>query len=216
VLATVALGVGGWWARGPAGAGDPGRYAALLGARGIPAGWDASPWTATRAADAPLAPRARAVRVGARITDLEAAAAARDAAGTRQAAADVAALLGSLPAAGPAASLYDEVRRRAGEPAGALAPVLARGRGSAARLAGEDGVALGAWAEAARLAAARRDAAFFRSRETRAALDRAARAGALPGEARAAVERLRRAGGGEPDWPALQRDATALLAAAAR
>ena len=215
VLAAVAVGVGGWWTRGPAGAGDPGRYAALLRQPGLPAGWDAAPWTATRAVDGPLAPRARAVRIGARITDLEAAAAARDAGGTRQAAADVAALLDSLPAAGPAASVYDEVGRRAGEPAAALEPVLERGRRSAARLAGEDGVALGAWAEAARLAAARRDAAFFHARATRKALERAARIGVVPPSGDAALVRLRSVSGA-PDWAALQRDATELLAATGR
>jgi len=216
VLAAVALGIGGWWARGAADAGDPGRYAALLRRPGVPAEWDAAPWAATRAVDGPLDPRARAVRLGARITDLQASAAARDAAGTRQAAADVAALLDSLPAAGAAAAVYDEVGRRAGEPAAALEPVLERGRRTAARLAGEDGVALGAWAEAARLAAARRDAAFFRSRDTRAALDRAAPSGAVPPAARAALDRLRSASAGEPDWTALQRDAAELLAAAGR
>jgi hypothetical protein len=210
-LAAVALGVGTWAARGGRDADDPGRYAALRGGTGVPAGWDAAPWTAVRAADAPLDPRVRAVRVGARLTDLQAAAAARDVAGTRQAAADVQALLAPLPAAGPAAAVYGEVRRRAGEPAAALEPALARGRRSAARLAGEEGVALGAWAEAARLAAARHDAAFFRARATRQALARAGRLD-LPA-ARAALDRLR-AISDPPDWASLQRDATALLAAA--
>ena len=214
-LAAVALGIGGWWARGGTGPGDPGRYAARLEARGIPTGWNGSPWAATRAADAPLAPRARAVRLGARLTDLEVAAAVGDAASTRRAAAEAATRRGALPAAGPASSVYAEVRGRAGEPAAALAPLLARGRRTAARLAGEEGVALGAWAEAARLAAARHDAAFFRARESRAALGRAARMDVLPAEARAAVGRLQDVGEAS-DWAAVERDATALLAAAAR
>jgi hypothetical protein len=72
-------------------------------------------------------------------------------------------------------------------------------------------VALGAWAEAARLAAARHDAAFFRARATRQALARAGRLD-LPA-ARAALDRLR-AISDPPDWASLLRGATALLAAA--
>ncbi|HEV7591175.1 MAG TPA: hypothetical protein VGO40_23895, partial [Longimicrobium sp.] len=77
-LAAVAVGVAAWGiGRRGAVSDDPGRYAALLARPGLPAGWDAAPWTAARAAGEALAPRARAVRVGARITDLETAAAAR-------------------------------------------------------------------------------------------------------------------------------------------
>ena len=213
----VALGVAGWGlTRGRAGDDDPGRYAALLERPGVPAGWDAAPWTAARAPGETLDPRARAVRIGARITDLEAAAAAGDSLAARQAAADVGALLGALPAAGPAGSVYDEIRRRAGEPPDALAPVRERGRRTAARLAGEDGVALGAWAEAARLAAGQRDADFFQARATRRVLEDAARDEALPADARAAAEAVRAAlaASGAPDWGALEREAARILASA--
>ena len=216
-LAAVAVGVTAWGlVRGRGGDDDPGRYAALLGRPGLPAGWDAAPWTAARAPDETLDPRARAVRVGARITDLEAAAAARDSLAARQAAADVGALLGALPAAGPATSVYDELRRRAGEPATALAPLRERGRRTAARLAGEDGVALGAWAEAARLAASRREEGFFRTRATRDALERAAGDAALPPPALEAAKRIRAALAASiaPDWGAMEREATRMLAAA--
>lgn len=213
-VAAVAIGVTAWGlSRRGADSGDPGRYAASLARPGLPAGWDAAPWTAVRAPDATLDPRTRAVRLGARLTDLQAAAEAGDAVGTGQAAADVRVLLDPLPAAGPAVAIYREVEGRAGESADALEPVLARGRQSAARLAGEEAVALGAWAEAARLAAARRDAAFFRARATRDALDRATRIDGLPTPAREALGRLR-ASSDPPDWAVLQRDATALLAAA--
>lgn len=216
-LAAVAVGMTAWGVtRGGAGSDDPGRYAALLARPGLPAGWNATPWTAARAPDEALDPRARAVRIGARITDLEAAAAARDSLSVRQAAADVGALLGALPAAGPAASVYEEVGRRAGEPPAALAPVRERGRRTAARLAGEDGVALGAWAEAARLAAARRDAGFFRARATHRTLERAARDRALPAGARAGADAVRAAlaAPGAPDWGTLEREAARILASA--
>ncbi|HEV2148119.1 MAG TPA: hypothetical protein VGR37_12010, partial [Longimicrobiaceae bacterium] len=71
-------------------------------------------------------------------------------------------------------------------------------------------VELGAWAEAARIAAARRDAEFFRPRESRAVLGRA---GELPEPAGAALERIRRAveGDGAPEWNSLERGISDLL-----
>jgi hypothetical protein len=216
VLAAVAIGVGTWRMMGRgAGAEDVGAYAAALHGAGVPAGWDPSPWTATRGTGETLAPRARGVRLGARLTDLDASASARDSAAVRQAAADVAAILADLPASGPAASVYSEIGRRAGEPPSSLAPLLARGRRSVARLAGDDAVRLGAWAEAARLAAVARDAAFFRAKPTRDELDRASLLPDLPPSAAAALGRLSaEARAGVPEWPALQSDATELLAAA--
>jgi hypothetical protein len=130
----------------------------------------------------------------------------------------VGALLAALPASGPATAVYDELARRAGEPSAALAPLRERGRRTAARLAGEEGVALGAWAEAARLAAVRRDAGFFRARATRRALERIGREPALPPETRVAVERIRAAfaASAPPDWPSLEREATHILASTGR
>jgi hypothetical protein len=77
-------------------------------------------------------------------------------------------------------------------------------------------VALGAWAEAARLAAGERDAGFFRARATREALERAARDQALPADARAGVERVRAAlaASAAPDWGTLEREAARILASA--
>jgi len=211
-LAAVAVGVTALaLARGRGADDDPGRYAALLARPGLPAGWNGAPWTAARAAGETMQPRARAVRIGARLTDLEAAATAQDSPAARQAAADVAALLEPLPAAGPATAVYAELGRRAGEPAAGRE----RGRRTAARLAGADAVALGAWAEAARLAAARRDDAFFRARPTRRAVAHAAEDASLPADARAAAQRIRAAlAAGAPDWGALEAGASRLLAAA--
>ncbi|HEU4562466.1 MAG TPA: hypothetical protein VFS20_31840, partial [Longimicrobium sp.] len=106
--------------------------------------------------------------------------------------------------------------RRAGEPAAALAPLRERGRRTAARLAGENGVAVGAWAEAARLAAARRDAGFFRARASRRALERARRDPALPPAARAALQRLGAALHlpPPPDWGVVERETARILAEA--
>jgi hypothetical protein len=217
-VAAVAIGAAAWGlSRRPDDA-DPGRYAALLSRPGLPAGWNAEPWTAARAPDETLDPRARAVRVGARITALESASAAGDAAAARRAAGDVGALLDPLPAAGPASALYAELGRRAGEPPAATRALRERGRRTAARLAGEEGVGLGAWAEAARLAAARRDADFFRARATRGAMERAAGDPALAPSARAGVERIRAAlaAPAGPDWGAVEREAARILADAGR
>jgi hypothetical protein len=64
---------------------------------------------------------------------------------------------------------------------------------------------LGAWTEAARLAAVRHDAAFFRDRQTRSTLDRLALRTAADPPARAAVERVRLvlAEADPPRWDAL-------------
>jgi hypothetical protein len=66
---------------------------------------------------------------------------------------------------------------------------------------------LGAWLEAARVAASRHDAAFFRSRATGRVLERST--AIVDPEERAAMERVRNAVASEPspDWAAL---ATAL------
>lgn len=198
---------------------DPGRYVALLEAEGagLPAGWDRTPWAVTRGPGDPLTPEARAVRLGVRLTELELAARAGDPAAAALAG-EIVALLEEVRGAGPVAAIYGEVRRRAGEPAETLKPLLEQGRKAVAQVAGEEMVALGAWAEAARVAAARRDAEFFRSRESREMLGRA---GGLPGvgePARAAVGRIRAAleGGGAMDWNAVEQGATELLRVLAR
>jgi len=172
VMAAPAL----WWRARPAGedgvvAGAT-SYAALLApdARGggLPAGWNGTPWRTTRGAGDPLTPEARAVRIGARLTDLELAAAARDSATVRVIAAEVAALLDEVQVGGAAAVTYRALATSLVDRA-----ALAGARRDAALVAGEEAVALGMWLEAARVAAARRDAAFFRTRESRAALARA-------------------------------------------
>lgn len=181
---------------------DPGRFAMLLEAEGagLPAAWDARPWSVTRGPGDPLTPEARAVRLGVRLTDLEVAVRGGDPR-VPELAAEIGALLEDVPAAGPVAAVYREVGRRSGESPERLEPLLEQGRVAVARAAGEDYVRLGAWAEAARIAAARRDEEFFRSRETRAVLDWAVDLPGLPEPARAALERIREAIGGGDGSP---------------
>lgn len=75
---------------------------------------------------------------------------------------------------------------------------------------------LGAWAEAARIAAAGRDTGFFSARASRDALRRAAGLEGAPAAA-AAAKRIQAllAAGSEPDWAQLLDAATALLGALA-
>ncbi|HEY0153709.1 MAG TPA: hypothetical protein VGB92_16995 [Longimicrobium sp.] len=207
VLAGIALAP--WlWTRFAADRGD----LVTVEANALPSGWDASPWGATRGAGDPLTPEARAVRLGARLVDVELAVRGRDPA-TAQLATETAMLLEGIPGAVPAASIYREVARRAGEPAERLDPLLDRGREVVPQIAGEEGVKLGAWFESARIAAAARDDGFFASQATRSQLERMARDSSLDPSARDGVERIRAAtvSSGDADWRSVQREATALL-----
>ena len=193
---------------------DPGRFPALLESRdaGLPTGWDRSPWRTTRGPGDPLTPEARAVRVGAHLTDLEVAIGSGDPR-VPQLAAEIEALLSGVPAGGMVTSDYRAIGRRAGETQEQLKPLLERGRTAAAALLGEEVVALGAWAEAGRIAAARRDARFFRTGETRAILDQGRDMADLPEPARALIERIRftTERDGTPEWDLLGRELTGLL-----
>lgn len=195
---------------------DPGRFPALLESRdaGLPAGWDRSPWRTTRGPGDPLTPEARAVRLGALMTDLEVAVRGRDPR-TGEIARKIVALLDGIPGAGFASETYRKVGSRSGEPPEQLLPLVDSGR-EAVRLIEVERVQfvrLGAWAETARIAAARRDAAFFRKRETRAVLDRADEAPDFPEPGRAAVRQVRRTieRDGAPEWERLDLQLAELL-----
>jgi hypothetical protein len=194
---------------------DPGQFVALLETEraGLPPGWNDRPWSTTRGAADPLTPRARAVRVGARLTDLELAVNAGDSAATALLAAEIAALLEDVPASGPLAALYRDVGRRAGQSPDQLNSLLEQGRDWVAQLLGEDYVSLGAWAEAARVAAARRDTEFFRSRTTAAALDRATSISTSGPAVVTSTGRIQAAikAEGALDWGALEAELTKFL-----
>ncbi len=171
VAAAVALAPLAWSRMQPAGLQEPGALAERLAATGtaLPTDWDPSPWGSTRSATDAMTPRARAIRIGARLVELELALRGQDpaAAGT---AAQVATLLGELRGAGPAVSRFRQIQERAGAPWPELEPLMEEAS-DAADLAGEDDVRLGAWLQAARIAAGRRDAGFFGTRAAEAALD---------------------------------------------
>ncbi|MGH7517281.1 MAG: hypothetical protein ACREOC_07405 [Gemmatimonadales bacterium] len=195
---------------------DAGRFIAPLVEDGTPllAGWDERPWTTVRGGDAPepLTPAARAARAGALSVDLEIAVWSRDTMAARLAT-ELALLLGGLPAGAPVGTMYRVVAQRAGAPPEELQPLLERARVAASKLTEPDAFQLAAWAEAARIAAARRNAEFFRTRESRSVLDWASGLATLPEAARPVVERLRSelSVGGVPDWRALDHALTELL-----
>ena len=208
------------WTRLRAPAGDPAAYAGLLHDRdaGLPTAWDGRPWSTTRAAGDPLTAEARAARIGARLVDFTLAVQTRD---TRagELASEIAGLLDEVPAGGVAAAVYRELSARLdATPEARLHSLLAQGREAVTALPAAEIMALGAWAESARIAAARRDVAFFGTRESRAALDRAATHPHVPTPARGVAVRLRSAlrdggRGGAPDWPTLTAGLTDLLGA---
>jgi hypothetical protein len=210
VVAAVALAPLAWNRMQPAGLQEPGALAERLATTGtaLPAGWDPSPWGSTRSASDPMTPRARAIRIGARLVELELALRGQDPAAARTAA-QVAILLGELPGSGPAVSIFRDIQARAGAPWAELEPQMEQGSEAAAAMAGEEDVRLGAWLQAARIAASRQDSDFFRTRDTEAALRRLLDAPVTS----PAAERIRAltSGEGVPDWDALAGELTRLL-----
>jgi anti-sigma factor RsiW len=121
------------------------------------ADWAEPLWSVTRGDGPAVSDAARAFRLGVRSADLELALGAGDRRAARRFAAECALLLGDVPLADPAAHLYRELARRAGEPGEAVA-ALAADATTAARLAREavepQHGELGRWSETGRLAAA--------------------------------------------------------------
>lgn len=199
------------------GPGGPGEFAALLqdGGAGLPAGWDQHPWPVTRSAGDPLTDTdvGRAARLGALWVDLELAAASGNAEDAGILCAKSAAVLAEVPAGGAVG--LDCARLV--PPAGPETPALREtGRALAAHFEHEPHFAVGAFAEAGRLAALNQDAGFFASRRSRKALDRFAASDELTPAVRESAERVRDRlrTGGAPDWAALKADLDALLVTA--
>lgn len=197
-IAGIALAGSALWPR--ASSAYPVRLAARLEHpdRRLPAGWtDHRPWSSPRGDDqgAALTPEekaALAVRAGADLVDLSVAVRGRDTVRTR--------LLGQR-----IASRYDprsvQIADRAGAAPKRLLPLVEQATDRIATRLGREPLELGAWTEAARLAAARRDAAFFGDPGTGPMLDRLA---AAHPAARAAVERVRLLAAADPSqWSAL-------------
>lgn len=190
-------------------AGEPVRLAARLehGAEGLPAGWtERRPWTSARGDDpssalTPGARRASSARAGAMLVDLSVAVQARDAAATRVLAAQLAARFD--PQGGRAGALREITDGAGGSPE-RLRPLIGDATERIEDRLDRDALRLGAWTEAAGLAAARRDAAFFRDRSTRRMLARAGRLTQADPSADAALKQVRlQLSADPPRWEAL-------------
>lgn len=190
-----------------ASAGGLGRYAMMITERGtrIPADWNDSPWDATRGAKE-LSAEARAFRIGVRVTDLGVAVRTGDSSAARWAS-ETASLIDPIPGAGPVAAMYSEIAAKSARPGPSSAALVDSVARATAELPDAELVRLGAWVEAARLAAAARDARFFASGESRALLREAVRSHAAPA-ARGAIEQLVRSTSepGDLDWPRVQTE----------
>lgn len=188
---------------------DAERFALLLESRdaGLPPGWrdQAPPWGSTRGGGEVTTDTSLAVQLGVLLLDLELAVRARDGEHTTELAATVVHRLGSVPGSGPVASVYGEIGRSAGAAPEEMEELLKDGREGVGAFFDEGLVELGSWGEAARIAAARRDAGFFASRETRKGLGSLSGDPSLDPTIRALVGRVQAAlpSGRAPDWPAL-------------
>jgi hypothetical protein len=208
VLAGVALVTGRMLTADSVG-GEPVRLAARLeqSAEGLPPGWtDRRQWTTARGdspgpAPSPAERAARSARAGAMLVDLSVAVEARDAEATRVLSAQLAARFDRQGG-------RDGALRRISDGAGGsperLRPLIEDATERIAARLDEDALRLGAWTEAAGIAAERRDAGFFRDRATRRALARAERVVAADPPARDALRSVRLLAVPDPPrWEAL-------------
>jgi hypothetical protein len=194
----------------------PGDFAALLASRdaGLPStDWvDTPPWNVTRGEGAPAADLPRSAKLGALQVDLEVAAGAGQAEQTRRVSGRMISLLDDVAGSGALAAAYRDIDARAAEPAETLMPSVAEARESLALFVDENHFNLGAWAEAARIAAQRQDAAFFHARASKKMLDRAASLPSLDDETRRTVGTIQAAAQADKlNWAVLTEQADELL-----
>jgi hypothetical protein len=200
---------------------DPDRLATLATQPGepLPSGWtDSIPWDRTRGGGSTAQETGVAARVGARSTDLVVAARSGDRVGTPMIAREIAFTLDNVSGSGFVAAEYREIADSATWPRPIVVKKVTDAHDNLATIVDRDYLALGTWSEAARLAAKRQNAAFFRLRESRKALERATSAEGLNDAGKAAATRLRLAveQGEVRDWTSLRNDLDELLRELAR
>ena len=199
------------WRGQSAGAADPVRLAARV--EGLPAGWvDTLPWGAR--SGTPVGSRnAQAAQAGALLVDLAVAIRARDTATTVSLASTL--LRAYEPGTGQGTPLA-QIEARAGAPPDSLQPLLARATDRLGNVLGENHLRLGAWTEAARLAANARDGAFFDDRASRVMLRRAGGLTAGDAAAQTALLEVRALVDAEPrSWASIQYALKELMSALA-
>jgi hypothetical protein len=196
-----------------AAAGDPVHLAARLEVSSLPDRWS-HPWRATRGDSAVPTRTEReqavaSVQAGAMLTDLAVAVRSGNAASTQLLAGQVRARF--EPVAGRGTPL-PQIAARAGEPPASLEPLVERATKRLGTRLDKDLLRLGAWVEAARLAAHDGDEAFFEARASRRMLERAERLTEGKPAARDALGRVRADLAVEaPAWDVVRRDLDALL-----
>lgn len=196
-----------WRARRPA-LQSPMELASRVDIASGPAASAGPPWSQTRGATQPAQRSGRAIRIGARLVDLEVLARANDSNAARVAL-ELSAMMSELPAGGPVAVAFRSLAQRSvsSDPA-ALRDAIS----AAEAVAGRNDVRAGAWLEAARLAAVRHDSAFFESSQARAARHALQSLGASSLTAHASEERIRSAlAATPPDWHQLELSIGELL-----
>lgn len=155
------------------------RHVALLGdGSGIPAGFELSPWSTTRSGTESVPTGALPWRIGARLVDLEVAAAVSDTASVARLGHELALLLEAAAVPAPTRSVYLDRAAIARGPDDDWLAESALARQRITRQLADERLELGAWVEAARFAAARQRAEFFRTKESAAAVARLREIGA--------------------------------------
>lgn len=188
------------------------QLAALLetAGQGVPADWTAYPWPGKRGASAGGS-RTDGARAGAMLVDLSVAVQAGNADDTRRIVRD----LQLFDEQGGAA--LGEIAARAGQPSDSLRPLVQQAQERLEGLYERDFVRLGAWAQAGRLAARRRDAAYFATGDVRGMLEPAERLTREDAPAQRALSAVRATlpAEGAPRWDALETAFRDLLVALA-
>jgi len=187
-------------------ANDPVRLAARLEDRELPERWtDNRSWGVRgdnpRVARTPREKWAQGAEAGALLVDLAVAVDARDSARTHLLATQIA---GRFDRQGGRRGALREIIDGAGSSPRRLRPRIADATERIAKRLDGEALRLGAWTEAALLAAVRHDAGFFREGDAGEMLDRAARLPTANARTRAALRQVRSLLASEPlQWGAL-------------
>lgn len=188
----------------------PGSAVAMLERRATPGlaeGWE-SPWPTTRGGNNSVDNQG-VVRIGTRLFDLALAAQVSDTAAARRLGGQVVTLLENQNGGSLASPSFAKIAAGDRDVNG----LLARGEADLRELVDGTWLDLGIWAEAARTAAVRQDAAFFRSPTGERVLARAETAPEADASSRNAIRTVRAAlpAGGRVDWDALEESLRQLM-----
>jgi hypothetical protein len=192
------------------GAAEPVQLAARLDG-GLPAGWtNDRPWETVRGGATSGERNALAAQAGAMLMQLAVAVQSGDREQTETIATQ---MVARFDRGAGADTPLPQIASRAGAPPDSLQALLQQATTRLETARGRDHLRLGAWVEAARLAANARDEPFFSADNTQAALDHAEKQTRGDDAARAALTQVRAAlpAGGTPEWGSLEAGLKTLL-----